>query len=70
MNIMYFSPDLPDNNSKKTDKGLISPNKVMENSKQKAYNMQVKNSGLLSKNEGKLLTNDGREIFNENKHGK
>jgi len=69
MNIHYFSPELPGNDKKKkTDKGLLSREQLMENSKEKAQKIEnSKNSGLMTKNEGKLLTNDGREIFNENK---
>jgi len=69
MNIQYFNPELPgDDNKKKSDKGLLSREQLMENSKEKAKKIaNSKNNGLMSKNEGKLLTDDGREIFNENK---
>jgi len=68
MNIQYFSPDMEDDKNKKTDKGLLSREQLMENAKEKAQKIeQSKNSGLMSKNEGKLLTDDGREILSENK---
>lgn len=69
MNVQYFTPELPeDDKKKKTDKGLLSREQLMENAQEKAHKIeQSKNNGLMSKNEGKLLTNDGREIFNENK---
>jgi hypothetical protein len=69
MNIQYFTPELPGGDKKKkTDKGLLSREQLMENAQEKAQKIeQSKNNGLMSKNEGKLLTDDGREIFNENK---
>lgn len=71
MNLFYFHPEKEGDDSKKKDKGLISPKQVMENASKKAKNMsdsKAKNTGLIQ-NEGerKLLTDDGREIFNENK---
>ncbi|MEK6829625.1 MAG: hypothetical protein AABY15_05895 [Nanoarchaeota archaeon] len=70
MNIAYFQPEMSgDKNEKKADKGLISPQQVMEGAIKKAQKIEQSknNSGLLNKNEGKLLTNDGREMMNENK---
>jgi len=69
MNVQYFTPELPGgDDKKKTDKGLLSREQLMENSKEKAQKIaNSKNNGLMTKNEGKLLTDDGREIFNENK---
>lgn len=70
MNIQYFSPKMPDSDkSKKTDKGLLSREQLMENAKEKAKKLeQSKNiDGLMPYSEGKLLTNDGREVLNENK---
>ncbi len=70
MNIQYFSPEMPgEDDKKKTDKSLLSREKLSENAQKRAQKVQhsKSNNGLLPKNEGKLLTNDGREIFNENK---
>jgi len=69
MNISYFQPEpLGERPSKKDDKSLITPQKMMEGSIKKAQKIEQSktNNGLISKNEGRLLTNDGREIFNEN----
>jgi len=65
MNIQYFTPELPgDDSKKKVDKGLLSREQLMENAREKAQKIeQSKNNGLMSKNEGKLLTDDGREIL-------
>lgn len=70
MNIQYFQPESSkDENKKKDDKSLITPQKMMEGAFKKAQKIEQSKlrNGLVSKNEGKLLTNDGREIFNENK---
>ena len=70
MNRSYFVPGTPDDDSKKKeDKGLLSPQQVMEGAMKKAQKVEQSknNTGLMPKNEGRLLTNDGREIFNENK---
>lgn len=69
MNVQYFSPEMPGSDkSKKTDKGLLSREQLVENAKEKAKKIEQSknNTGLMSNNEGRLLTNDGREIFNEN----
>jgi len=71
IDLFYFQPAPEGDDSKKKDKGLISPKQVVENASKKAQKMsnsKVKNTGLIQ-NEGnsKLLTDDGREIFNENK---
>lgn len=65
MDIKYFSSESP--KKQKLDKGLISPNQVLENSIKRANNMNNKKNELFTKIEGKLLTNDGREMLNEKK---
>jgi len=70
MNISYFHPQLPGDDSKKPkDKGLLNRNDLRENAQKKAQKVEQSksNTGLMAKNENRLLTNDGREIFNENK---
>lgn len=68
MNVQYFSPEMPDDNSKKPKKGLLSRQELIENAQQKAQKIeQSKVGGLMSKNENRLLTNDGREILSEKK---
>lgn len=66
MNLNYFQPKMgSDIINKPKDKGLLSKDDLLENAKNKAYNIErSKNkTGLMEKDESKLLTNDGREIL-------